>query len=380
MDAGQEENQGQDEPCLERLLRVLDAELMVSASAGTLVQQRWDSAMADLLALVEPIQPVQEGSMTLQELDQQSAASKEREQHSIASKAAAGGALLYLRNTYRFRPSLVDPAVLDRHEDLFCTGLEVLLGHFDPSVWGTLFVALTEHGRRGRLSTDAMLIMAILVNHGSGVPQDKGLASDLERRAAALSNPVGVFFTCVAAGGDCCKAALMGHSTAALYYSNSMNGRSATGWQRYAIARVLANQGLLLASRRFSLIDLLYSVRGVDSKNAKAWYLVCVKPDSLGDYLAAQGDEILRLGEHGVVIRSAYGETVPEYAIERSAKYFEDFCPSKVCSCPLTAIQTLVLHTFGTPLMSLGNMMFHLSKVVKLELLLVCCSHYAGTS
>jgi hypothetical protein len=39
-----------------------------------------------------------------------------------------------------------------------------------------------------------MLLMAILVNHGSGVPQDKGLALDLKRRAAALSNPVGLFF------------------------------------------------------------------------------------------------------------------------------------------------------------------------------------------
>ncbi len=329
MDAGRNgcghaaENGG--EPGLEKLLCALDAELMVSASAGTLTQQRWDYVIADLSVLVDPIQPVQEGGCRHTE---------QRERSSMACEAAACGALLYLRNAYRFRPFLVEPAVLDRHEDLFCDDVKLLLGHFDPPVWGALFLALAGHGERGHLSTDAMLLMATMVNHGVGVPQDKGLAADLEQLAAALANPVGVFFRCVADGedSDCFKAARMGHSTAALYYSNGLDSKSSLGWYKYAIARVLADQGLLLASRIFSLSELLYNVKGVDM-GRNAWYIVHVKPDSVGDFFSAFDDKMMHLTEHGSVFSSAFGDAVPEAQKEKARKYFESFCPTKVCLC-----------------------------------------------
>jgi hypothetical protein len=313
-------------PDLEKLLRVLDAELMVSASAGTLAQQRWDSAMADLLVLVEPIQPWQDGSRHRAPLQRGSPAA-------IVCEAAACGALLYLRNAYRFRPSLMDATVLERHEDLFCEGVGELLGHFEPSAWGALFLALAEHGGRERLSSDAMLLMAILANKGVGVPQDKVLAADLERWAAALANPVGVFCACVSSGlQDYTKAALMGHWTAALYCSRDSDGQFFLGSPKYVIVRVLADQGLLLAAREFFLGGLVNILQGTDDQGRKAWYIVFVKPDSLGDFWSKlrHCDDAIDLTDYCVILSSALGESIPEKEKEKAMKLLSDFCPEKV--------------------------------------------------
>jgi hypothetical protein len=239
--------------------------------------------------------------------------------------------MMYLRNAYRFRPSLVSQAVRERHEELFCEDVKLLLQHFKPSAWGALFLALAELSGRGRLSSDAMLIMAVLANYGIGVPQDKGLAQDLEQQAAALANPVGVFFTCITSG-DLTKAALLGHCTAALFYSYDLDRRSSDCWPRYAIQRVLADHyELLLAARDFSLEDLVYIIRGAD-RGRKSWHIVLVNPDLLGGFWSKLNDEIIHLDDHGFVMRSAYGDSAPAKEKEEALAFLENFCPKKVPS------------------------------------------------
>jgi hypothetical protein len=129
----------------------------------------------------------------------------------------------------------------------------------------------------------------------------------------------------------------------------STSERNRLNARKTAVLDKAAEFGYVEADFKHYLSDaggLMYQVNGID-KSRNAWYLVLVDPEKRAEFLSGLNDDILNLEDHGIVLKSAYGDDAPENVLREVKDRFDIEKADLVQTHPLH-ISSVLLDEFNT--------------------------------
>jgi hypothetical protein len=129
----------------------------------------------------------------------------------------------------------------------------------------------------------------------------------------------------------------------------STSERNRLNARKTAVLDKAAEFGYVEADFKHYLSDaggLVYEVKGTD-KARKAWYMVLVDPEKRGEFLLRLDDDIIHLEDHGIILKSAYGDKAPENVLREVKDRFEIEKADLVQTHPLH-VSSVLLDEFNT--------------------------------
>jgi hypothetical protein len=129
----------------------------------------------------------------------------------------------------------------------------------------------------------------------------------------------------------------------------STSERNRLNARKMAVLDKAAEFGYVEADFKHYLSDaggLVYDVKGKD-KSRNAWYLVLVDPEKRGEFLSRLNDDIIHLEDHGIILKSAYGDKAPENVLREVKDRFDIEKADLVQTHPLH-VSSVLLDEFNT--------------------------------
>jgi hypothetical protein len=129
----------------------------------------------------------------------------------------------------------------------------------------------------------------------------------------------------------------------------STSERNRLNARKTAVLDKAAEFGYVEADFKHYLSDaggLMYQVKGID-KSRNAWYLVLVDPEKRGEFLSRLNDDIIHLEDHGIILKSAYGDKAPENVLREVKDRFDIEKADLVQTHPLH-VSSVLLDEFNT--------------------------------